>query len=289
MKTVNDDAIQSPRRPGQNPGGSNSNTVWIVVALVAIVLGVAAWFWYAGQTPEVDTEPMSVEPIAEPPPPLTTREEEPEVTRETVVTTPPPTTVEAPPPALPSLESSDEFVRERFDDWGLPELVTQQEDLLPQLSVFIANAADGLVPTRLLKPVAPRGKFKIAERGETVYLDSETYDRYDNYVGMLERVPPTTAASFVRQVEPLLTDGLADVGELRSPKSLIQQAIQRLNALPTLPDQIELVQNESVYEYADENLETLPEFEKQLLRLGPENLARLKAWANEFAAAYELN
>ena len=40
----------------------------------------------------------------------------------------------------------------------------------------------------------------------------------------------------------------------------------------------ELVQPKVLYEYADPALENLPPLEKQLLRLGPKNLKRLKTY-----------
>jgi len=52
--------------------------------------------------------------------------------------------------------------------------------------------------------------------------------------------------------------------------------------------QIELQRVSLVYQFADPKLEALPPLQKQLLRMGPENSRRVKAYLRELAAALGL-
>lgn len=161
--------------------------------------------------------------------------------------------------------------------------------MLARLSVVVANAAEGIVSTRLLKPLALVEKFTVQASGDQLYLDPASYDRYQTYVAAVEIIPPAKAAAFIRLVDPLLVEALVQLGERRSPSLLLQDAVERLFGLPTLVGEIELVKKEAIYQYVDEDLETLPEIDKQLLRFGPNNIQRLKTWGFEFAREYGLD
>ena len=133
-----------------------------VIALTIGAVGFALWSLWGGQDQQVASpESQTLEkPTLTPPNPESQPVEPVNPTREAPVevVTQPVTTVEAPAPALPKLRDSDEFVRQQ---WTLPEPVAEQEDLVARLSVVIANAADGLVPTKFLRTLAPIGKFEI--------------------------------------------------------------------------------------------------------------------------------
>ena len=82
---------------------------------------------------------------------------------------------------------------------------------------------------------------------------------------------------------------LAQLGERESPRNFAAAAIQRIENLPQLPAQIELIRPNVVYTYADPLLENLPAFDKQMLRLGPDNIARLNSYLTEFKEYYFLD
>ena len=103
---------------------------------------------------------------------------------------------------------------------------------------------------------------------------------------MLEGVPPAQLAQFLKLIEPLLQEALALLGDRRPPAELVLSAAARVEALPELIGPIELLQPNVVYTYADPALEQLPEFDKQLLRMGPDNLARLRAYLQAFKTFY---
>jgi hypothetical protein len=58
----------------------------------------------------------------------------------------------------------------------------------------------------------------------------------------------------------------------------MRAGIDRALATPEVDGDIALVQPKVYYEYADPRLEALDPLQKQLLRMGPANTARIKAY-----------
>ena len=194
--------------------------------------------------------------------------------------------IDEPAPPLPPLAQSDDFVRDQLQGWTIPHVFLQEDDLLARLAVVILNAGTGSVPRRLLKASVPTEPFQVYTSDGRIYLDSASYTRYDRHASVLESIDPAKAAAFLTLVDPLLKEALGQLGESKPPKGLVNDALQRIDNLPTLPNRVELVADEAMYVYADGALEALPEFEKQMLRLGPNNITRVKNWLSRFAAAY---
>ena len=62
-------------------------------------------------------------------------------------------------------------------------------------------------------------------------------------------------------------------------------AIDQVLAVPVLEGEVELVQPKVFYEYADPALEELSPLQKQVLRMGPDNVVRLKNYLTELRQA----
>jgi DUF3014 family protein len=197
-----------------------------------------------------------------------------------------PTAAVQPDVELPALHNSDEFVREVIVDWSVPDLWLQREDLIARASVVLQNAADGRVPRRQLAFLAPPQAYPVITQAEQFFLDPKGFARYDPIVDVVVSVPVDDLAGVVSMLEPLFTQALAQLGEGRDTQVLLASVIKRIDNLPILPERVELVQPHVMFKYADPELENLPEFEKQLLRMGPDNILRLKKYLYEFKDKY---
>lgn len=247
----------------------------VVAGLIIVAL---QWWPTDAPPPEVVTPPS----VAEPESPATSA---PPVQPSAPDPLPEPLPVE-PAVVLPPLAESDPFVLAQIEPWALPPSWLEREDLLARVAVTIQNAADGSVPRSQLRFLAPAEGFKVRKVGQQLLVDPASYQRFDPLLDVLESVSAEQTSAFVRQVSPLLDAALAQLGERRSVDELLRAATRRIETTPELPAQVALEQPHVVYVYADERLEQLPEFEKQLLRLGPNNLARLKTYVARFRAAY---
>jgi hypothetical protein len=229
---------------------------------------------------------------SEPPPAVF---EEPEVIREPApapLLPPPP---EVPPPIpkpiveLPELDASDPFVLERVGAFGLPPLWLDREDLIRRLAVVIDNAPRGEYPRRQLGFLAPTGRFQVVERGDRLFVDAASYARYDIYLDLLERIEPQTLADTLLLIKPLVSEGLTELGNQQSMTTQIHVAISRITELPELREEVELVQPKVFYQYADAELEALSPLQKQVLRMGPANVHRLKVYLRALQIALAAN
>ena len=64
------------------------------------------------------------------------------------------------------------------------------------------------------------------------------------------------------------------------------KALDRVIRLPTIPPKVDLIPTVVVFQFADPELEALPEFEKQLIRMGPMNVERRRNFARKLKSIY---
>ncbi|XOV82235.1 MAG: DUF3014 domain-containing protein [bacterium] len=189
-------------------------------------------------------------------------------------------------PVLPPLGESDVWVRERLSEWPLPADWLARDDLIARLSVVLHNTSQGRLPRRQLSFLAPSKVYPVVQEGELLFADPSGYARYTPYLDLLEKLPPARAAQLIEQMEPLLLQAFALLGERTSVQSVLRATAAQIAALPELNGPVRLVQPNVMYLYADPALEGRSELDKQLLRMGPENVRRLKAYVAEFMAFY---
>ena len=195
-----------------------------------------------------------------------------------------PAGLDAPPPPLPD---SDGFVRERLGCVGaLAPLWLRQPDLARRAAVLLDNAKSGKLPRRQVAFMASPHAFKALERDGALFVDPASWRRYDAVIDALTCLPPQQAAALASVFEPLLIDALAELGvAVTATEAHLHAALAQVEAIPMPPGFLPITQEKVLYEYADPELEALPPLQKQLLRLGPANLARLKDYAREVRQA----
>ena len=187
---------------------------------------------------------------------------------------------------LPPLSESDGFIRDRVSDWGLPSFWVDNESLIARYAALIASISRGELPRRQLAFLVPKGNFKVLRDGEKNFASPENYRRFDNFVGFVEQVPVGRLAQLLREIDPLVRISLRQLGLSGAPESILLGAFDRILSMPKSPSRIELVQSTVVFKFADPSLESLPEFEKQLIRMGPRNLERLQNYTRKLKSIY---
>jgi len=275
---------------------------YLLMAVLAGAAGIAALQWQTDTeavpepVPESDTPVVLASPIAEtvdvvqPPEaaPRLTPESPDEPVEEGAAT---PVAEIAVGPKLPLLVESDPFVRAEMAGWSLPEGWLSRNDLLPRAATLLVNLADGHIPNRQITHVVPSTPYPVRTIGDRYFVEPQGYLRYAPYLDVLEQVPPSELAGFLVRIDPLLTQALAQLGVRDQPKMLVQAAIARVDQMARLPisgdpQGIELLRPSVMYTYADPDLEALSALEKQLLRIGPANVRRLRAYLLELRRYY---
>ena len=179
---------------------------------------------------------------------------------------------------LPPFGESDAFVREQIEPFSLPAEWVAQSHLLRRLAVFVDNAERGDLSRRQLEFAKPEGRFRVIETDGKLYADPNNARRFDPYLDRLESVDPARLAKLLGMLGPLIDDALEELGSTARAADALRAAIDRILEVSVQMEAPELIQPNVLYEYADPDFESLPPLDKQLLRLGPMNFARLKIY-----------
>jgi hypothetical protein len=266
------------------------NTHVVVVLVLVILLAMVVIFWRSGPEPvpapvrdhevferaaEPDPEPHWPEPVAPLPQP------------DPVVEPIEPMLV------VPRLNESDDFARRQLLQLevveGEPaEAWLERDDVVRRLTVLMDNAATGNVPRQQLEPLALEAPFPVVRENESIYVDERGFQRYDRIVDTLVRIQPERAVALLHTLSPLISQALQELGYRQpNPQARVRAAIDHALTTPVVEDRIELVQPGVLYQYADPELEALTALQKQLLRMGPDNVRRVQGYLREVSAVLD--
>ena len=254
----------------------------LIIGAVVLVAGIAVGLYFFLREPGIETQPAEVA-VPAPAPVQESSSSSTSSARDPLMQ---PEAIPAPqPPQIPSLNESDAFVRESVAESGLPAEWLAREDLVRRVAVVMDNARKGDYPRLQLSFLAPAGKFEVIEDGERLLVNPANYARFDGFLDRLESVQPEALASWLDLFEPLISEALGEIGNEGDVNSQTIAAIDLLLAVPELDGDVELVQPKVFYEYADPQIEALKPLQKQVLRMGPDNVRRLKAYLTRLRAA----
>ncbi len=187
---------------------------------------------------------------------------------------------EPPAPPLPALAQSDAEVRTTLADivpaTAHPSLAP--DNLVARAAALADAFARGkLVRDKLPLPAMP-GKLIVVEREERTFLDTANYARYDAVVAAFAEMDTAALARWYLRYEPLLQQAYAELGNGEARvRDAILGGIELMLAAPAPAGELELTQPAVFYKYADPALESLPESQKLLIRMGPRNRAIIVA------------
>jgi len=176
----------------------------------------------------------------------------------------------APSPSLPSLDNSDALIREKLV--GLMGRVPFTELILP------ASLVRRIVATidNLPRETAPRRIIPLAPVPGT--FDPSNFQRYAPYVRVIEAIDEKALVTDYARAYPLFQQAYQELGYPgRQFNDRLLQAIDDLLGAPEIDAPVELIRPKVRYEFASPDLETRSAGQKILLRIGPENAARVKA------------
>lgn len=279
MKATPEDKLgaEPPRR-----GGFPLRAV-VVVALIAV--GLLLMFYPSGEDapPEPEAEAPAAEPRPEPLPPAedipAPAPPEPAESPEEAAAEPEPEPgpVEEP---LPGLGESDPLMREEIVAAGTAgELdgFAEGENLLQRLVALVDGASRGVLLRKILPMEAPDEPFPVETRNGGMTMSEAGYDRYDPYVEAILALDTGTLVEAFHRLRPLFEEAYAELG--LAPEEFdnaVIRTLDRVIATPEIESPIALERESVMYTYADPDLEALPALQKQLLRMGPENIRQLK-------------
>lgn len=217
-------------------------------------------------------DPVIADPApAQPAPELVTIPIAPEVVPEPEVATEP----------LPSLNTSDSFVISRLASMerGASLLrVLAPEDLIRKFVVFVSNVAEGELPLLEYPLRRLESDFVVTEIDTNLFeMANATHRRFDPLIDILVALDPQQGVSVYRALRPLFQEAYAEIGYQGSFDAVLVQAIDQILNAPAENGPFQLIKPSVMYLYAESRIEDMTPVQKQLLRLGPENTAKLKS------------
>jgi hypothetical protein len=138
-----------------------------------------------------------------------------------------------------------------------------------------------------LWPVKPAaGSLATTTQEDRVLMAEANRFRYAPYVKLLESVNTPRLVELYRRHYPLFEQAYRELGFPAGHfNDRVVEAIDVLMASPSLREPPRLVQPKVLYQFADRDLEQLPAGQKLMLRIGPDNEARVKGKLTEIRAA----
>lgn len=286
---------------------NRSLTTRIVVAIVAVIVIVLALWWLipTQETSESQRQPVATEPAmqpaeeqsvatqpkSEPEPAETVVASEPEPvesepvssdTESSVNTAEQQTATESEPkpepkPELPELANSTPTVLQTLDSSGIEIQPLKSSQLVTDTVVIVDNLRNGsLVRDRTIVQ-RPDGRFKVLEIDGSLYIDEQSYRRYDALVDWFVSLDEEALVENYKLFKPLLAEAYANIGYPDAEfRGAMIEAINVLLDTPVPETLVEVNDDEVMYTFAKPSYENLPSAQKQLLRMGPDNIKRLK-------------
>lgn len=188
-----------------------------------------------------------------------------------------------------TLKTSDAVVRELVSELSSnPKLAAwlANEDLVRRFVAAVDNTANGVSPISQLGFLRPKGKFQVTEKGDDVTIDPKSWSRYNLVTQVFISLDTEGTAALYRELEPLIDDAYAEISPPGSRFSdRLDAAFDHMLDVTPPSGEIEVKRKVVTYVYVDDSLESLSGAQRQLLRMGPENVLLIKAKLRDLKAA----
>lgn len=182
--------------------------------------------------------------------------------------------------AMPAVEQSDQPILDALLGLASREALGQffnLQDYARRFVVTVDHLPRQQVPAQWNAARPVPGTLAVARNGERITLEPENFRRYDAFVSFVESIDPKTAAKVYLRFYPLLQQQYQELGFPQGHlNDRVIAAIDDMLTAPEVSGPIRLVQPKVQYRFEDPLLESLSAGRKLMIRVGPENAARLK-------------
>jgi len=275
MADFDDISFDPERRPLSKltPEEPPSFAPWLTVALILLVLALGALWYFVLRS---RTEPAGTKSVAE----------------TTVDVQRPPARRGAEPGEaidLPPLDQSDAIVRTlvgRLSSQPVVAAWLTTNGLIRNMTVAVANIAEGETPAKHLAPIRPKGSFTTTSSGGATWIDPASYRRYDAIAAAADGLDARGVARFYATIKPRIQEANRDLaGKDADFDQTVQRAIVTLLDTPVVDQDVQVRPGSKgvSYVFANPSFEDLTAAQKQFLRMGPRNMRIVKAKLREVA------
>lgn len=152
------------------------------------------------------------------------------------------------------------------------------DDMLRNTVVFVENFSRGYFVSKFSPMTAPDEKFIVQHKEGKLIIDPRSYQRYDRYADYLDSIDSKAFVQYYQSLKPTIDDFYAEIAKPNATfDTALTKAISVVLTTPVIYDQeIEVNSPSVMYLYNNPELEVLNNAQKLLLRMGPDNLSKIK-------------
>jgi hypothetical protein len=187
------------------------------------------------------------------------------------------------------LDKSDELVRKLVGELsshpGLARwLVT--DDLIRKFVSIVDVIATGGNPTRDMKSIKLTGDFQVGEEEGRTFMDPKSCLRYNRIADIIASLDAEGSVKLYRQLRLPIRLAYRELGYPEEDfNETLKKAVLELLETPIVDHRIYLERAVITYTFADPELESLNPAQKNLIRMGPDNMRKIQAKLREIAQA----
>ena len=189
---------------------------------------------------------------------------------------------------LPPLSETDTLVRQLVGALTTHQVAAAwlaNERLIVNFVVVTGRIADGQTPVAELKSLGPIPPFRERGAPGALSIDSSSYRRYDRYAQAVSALDAGGAARIYETLKPRINEADRSFGGAGAFDAVLERAIVELLKVPVVDGEIALRPAGIGYAFVDPKLEGLSPAQKQLLRMGPDNVRTIQRKLREIASA----
>ena len=246
-------------RPSRRP-------LWTLAAVAALALALIVGFRYLSAPPH-QTAPAARAPLARP------------------------ATAQGPEPGdqvlLPPLDQTDALVRQLVGQLSSHPTVAAwltTDGLILNFALVTRRISDGESPVQELRPLGPVPAFHPRNLQGALFIDPSSYRRYDRYAEAVSALDARGTARLYATLKPRILEAYRRMGPPTADfDPVLEGAIVELLKVPVVQGDVELAPSGIVYSFVDPKLEELSAAQKNLLRMGPQNIQAVQKKLREIA------
>jgi hypothetical protein len=255
--------------------------------LALAVIGGLVFYWFQSEEKKSGPSVVSVPAMAVPAmqPDLPTTPDIPQQPEPVAVLAGADNTVLAAETSADQIElmDGDSMLRQELAATGTDSIMSKlmsNEHPINVSAAFIDGLGRGVILKKLLPGDPPKQAFSVVEEDEVIYISPSSYQRYDSYTDTLTALDSRRLVSSFHALRPMYEQAFQYLGlDPGDFDNTIIRALDQVLATPEIIEPIALQPKSVVYVFADPALENLPAVQKQLLRMGPDNISRIKQQA----------
>lgn len=188
---------------------------------------------------------------------------------------------------LPPLEDTDGLVRQLVGELLSHPVIAAwltTDRLIVNFVVATHRITEGQSPAAELKAIGPIAPFRARTSQGGAVVDPSSHRRYDRYAQAVAALDARGAVRVYETLKPRVDEAHRNFGGTGDFNAEIERAIVELLKVPVVDGAIALQPAGIGYAYADPRLETMSAAQKQLFRMGPDNVRAVQGKLREIAS-----